>query len=214
MIVIGLTGSIAMGKTTAAAMLRRMGLSVHDADAAVHRLFHRNGAAVAAIAEAFPGAVRDGAVDRSELGRLVFGAPAALRRLEAIVHPLVRADSDAFLRRCGRRRAAMAVLDIPLLFEVGRDRDCDVTILVSAPAFLQAQRVLRRPGMTVRRLAEIRAQQIPDHEKRRRSDFVVRTGLSRRETLRQLTHIVRLLRRRRPRCGRGGARRKRRNRYA
>ncbi len=212
MIVIGLTGSIAMGKTTAARMLGRMGLPVHDADAAVHRLFGQGGAAVAAVEAAFPGTVRDGTVDRAVLGRRVFEEREALDRLEAIVHPLVKEDSSRFLRRCGRRRDPIAVLDIPLLFEAGRDSDCDATVLVSAPGFLQAQRVLRRPGMTRQRLAEIRARQMPDVEKRRRADFVVRTGLSRRETLRQLTRIVRLVRH-------GGARRrtrdaKRRNRYA
>lgn len=193
--VVGLTGSIAMGKTTAAAMLRRLAVPVHDADASVHRLFRAGGAAVSAIGAAFPGAVHDGAVDRKSLGRQVFRDPAALKRLEAIVHPLVHADADRFLRDCARRRVPLAVLDIPLLFETGRDRDCDATILVSAPAFLQAQRVLRRPGMTKQRLAEIRARQMPDREKRRRADFVVRTGLSRRETLRQLAVIVKVLRR-------------------
>lgn len=214
MIVIGLTGSIAMGKTTASAMLRRMGLPVHDADAAVHRLFQAGGAAVAAIAETFPSVVRDGAVDREALGREVFRDADALQRLEDIVHPLVRADSDDFLHHCARRRTPLAVLDIPLLFETGRDRDCDATILVSAPAFLQAQRVLRRPGMTERRLAEIRARQMPDRQKRRRADFVVRTGLSRRETLRQLVRIVKLLRRGCPLNARRAAIAKRRNRHA
>ena len=214
MVVIGLTGSIAMGKTTAAGILRRLGLPVHDADAAVHRLFRSDGAAVAAVDAAFPGTVRDGAVDRDALGRQVFRDPEALRRLEAIVHPMVRADSDDFLRRCARCRAPLAVLDIPLLFETGRDRDCDATILVSAPAFLQAQRVLRRPGMTEKRLAEIRARQMPDREKRRRADFVVRTGLSRRETLRQLARIVKILERGPPRRGPGAAFAKRRNPYA
>ncbi len=214
MVVIGLTGSIAMGKTTAAAMLRRLGLPVHDADAAVHRLFRKGGAAVAAIAKVFPDSVRDGTVDRDALGRRVFRESAALQRLEAIVHPLVRQDSDEFLRCCGRRRVPMAVLDIPLLFEAGRDRDCDATVLVSAPAFLQAQRVLRRPGMTPQRLADIRARQMPDREKRRRADFIVRTGLSRRETLRQLLRIVRLLRGGMHRRGRGTGPAKRRNPYA
>lgn len=201
MVVIGLTGSIAMGKTTAAGYLRRMGLPVHDADAAVHRLLRKGGAAVAAVERAFPGTVHDGAVDRQALGREVFGDPCALARLEAIIHPLVQAESRIFLRRRAARRVPMVVLDIPLLFETGRDRECDATILVSAPAFLQAQRVLRRPGMTEQRLADIRARQMPDAEKRRRADFVVRTGLSRRETLRQLADIVKLLRRRRPRHG-------------
>lgn len=201
MIVVGLTGSIAMGKTAAAGAFRRMGLPVHDADAAVHRVLGKGGAAVAAVKKAFPGTVAGCAVDRSKLGRRVFDDPDALQRLEAIVHPLVRADSQAFLRRCARRRAPIAVLDVPLLFETGRDRECDASILVSAPAFLQAIRVLRRPGMTEKRLADIRARQMPDVEKRRRADFIVMTGLSRRETLRQLMRIVKMLRRRGSRRG-------------
>jgi len=194
MIILGLTGSIGMGKTAASRVLRRMGIPVHDADAAVHRSFAAAGAAVPAVAEAFPEAVRDGAVDRQALGRLVFGDPAALARLEEIVHPLVREDSRAFLRRCALRRAPLAVLDVPLLFETGRERDCDFTVLVSAPAFIQAQRVLRRPGMTRQRLGEIRARQMSDREKRRLADFVVSTGLGRRESLRAISRIVRLVR--------------------
>jgi len=193
MIVVGLTGSIAMGKSTAAAALRGMGIPVHDADGAVHRLLGEGGAAVGAIEQAFPGTVADGAVDRKALGRQVFHDAAALRRLENILHPMVRADSRRFLRRCAARRERLAVLDIPLLFETGRNRDCDVTIVVSAPAFLQKQRVMRRPGMTPERLSDILGRQMADLEKRRRADFVVTTGLSRRETLRQLRHIVKLL---------------------
>lgn len=194
MIVIGLTGSIGMGKTTAARALARMGLPVHDSDSAVHKLFARGGAAVGPVGEAFPDAIRDEAIDRAGLADLVFHDPAALARLEAIVHPLVRRESQAFLRRCAARRDAMAVLDVPLLFEVGREGDCDLVILVTAPAFIQAQRVLRRPGMTEQRLANIRARQMQDAEKCRRADFVVQTGLGRRETLRALGHIVTLAR--------------------
>lgn len=197
MIVVGLTGSIAMGKSAAAGALRRMGLPVHDADAAVHGLFRKGGAAVAPVQQAFPDAIVKGAVDRARLGKLVFHDADALQRLESVVHPLVLADSLAFLRHCARRHVDIAILDIPLLFETGRDRECDAVILVSAPAFLQAQRVLRRPGMTEKRLADIRARQMPDAEKRRRANFIVSTGLSRRESLRQLGHIVKLLRRRR-----------------
>lgn len=211
MIVVGLTGSIAMGKSNAADALRRMHIPVHDADAAVHRLLAAGGAAVAAVGEAFPGVVKRGAVDRAALGKEVFHDPAALNRLEAILHPMVRADSLRFLRQCIGRRVRLAVLDIPLLFETGRDGDCDATALVSAPAFIQAQRVLRRPGMTPARLADIRARQMPDTEKRRRADFVVKTGLSRRETLRQLHHIVKLLK---ERGGRFRPRRTRKRRHA
>lgn len=199
MIVVGLTGSVAMGKSTASAMLRRMGVPVHDADAAVHRLFREDSKVISAIEHAFPGSVRNGAIDRNALGRNVFQDPEALQRLEVLIHPVVRRDSEEFLHRCARRRAALVVLDVPLLFETRRDRDCDATILVSAPAFLQAQRFLRRPGMTKQRLDDICARQMPDPEKRRRADFVVRTGLSRRETLRQLMRVVKLLRHRKNR---------------
>lgn len=190
MIVLGLTGSIGMGKTTAAAMLRRLGVPVHDADAVVHRLLGRGGAAVAAIAAAFPGVVRGGAVDRAALGAVVFADEAARRRLEAIVHPLVHRAEAAFLARARRQRRRLVVLDIPLLFETGGQRRCDAVAVVSAPAFLQAERVLRRPGMTPERLASVRRAQIPDAEKRRRADAVVPTGLGRRPALRALVRLI------------------------
>ncbi len=194
MIVIGLTGSIGMGKTTAARALVRMGLPLHDSDAAVHKLFVRGGSAVGPVRKAFPSAVRDGTVDRAELANLVFHDPRALTRLEAIVHPLVRRESRKFLKCCALHRDSIAVLDVPLLFEVGREGDCDLIVLVTAPAFIQAQRVLRRPGMTEQRLADIRSRQMPDAEKRRRADFIVHTGLGRRESLRCLARIVKLVR--------------------
>lgn len=194
MIVLGLTGSIGMGKTTAGKVLRRMGIPVHDADASVHRVLAPGGAAVAAVEHEFPGVVRDGRIDRQELGRRVFGNPIVLARLEAIVHPFVRLSAQAFLRRCALRREPLVVLDVPLLFETGRDADVNATILVSAPAFIQAQRVLRRTGMTRQKLQDIRARQMPDQKKRRLADFVVPTGLGRRESLRALTRIVRLVR--------------------
>lgn len=192
--ILGLTGSIGMGKSTAAAMLRRMGVPVHDADATVHQLMADGGAAVAAIAAAFPGVVRDGAVDRQELGRRVFGQPAELRRLEAILHPLVRQAESRFVKRHRRAGTRLVVLDIPLLFETNGHRRCDRVAVVSCPAFLQAQRVLRRPGMTAQKLAAIRAQQLPDGEKRRRADFVLPTGIGRAPVLRGLRRIVTLLR--------------------
>ncbi|NBC96970.1 MAG: dephospho-CoA kinase, partial [Deinococcus-Thermus bacterium] len=174
MIVLGLTGSIAMGKSTAAAMLRRIGVPVHDSDAAVHALTGPGGAAVPAIAAAFPGTVTatatGAAVDRRALGARVFGDPAALARLEAILHPLVRARSHAFLCRQARHRMPVVVLDIPLLFETGAEARCDRVLVVSAPAFLQRARVLARPGMTEAKLAGILARQMPDAEKRRLAD--------------------------------------------
>lgn len=190
--VLGLTGSVGMGKSTAASMLRRMGVPVHDADAAVHRLMSRGGAAVAAVEAAFPGVAAEGAVDRLALGTKVFGDPAALRRLEAILHPRVRADSEAWLRRRRRQRAPLVVLDIPLLFESASEDRCDAVIVVTAPYFVQRARVMRRPGMTEARFQQILAQQMPDAEKRRRAQFVVSTGLGKGHTLRQLRRIVRL----------------------
>lgn len=194
--ILGLTGSIGMGKSTAAALVRRLGVPVHDADATVHRLLARGGAAVAQIARVFPGVVRDGAVDRQELGRRVFGQPTELRRLEAILHPLVRRAETAFLKRHRRYGTPLVVLDIPLLFETGGERRCDAVAVVSCPAFLQAQRVLRRPGMTLARLAAIRAQQMPDREKRRRADFVLPSGAGKAPVLRGLKRIVTVLRQR------------------
>lgn len=192
MIVLGLTGSIGMGKSTAAAMFRRLGVAVHDADATVHRLLGRGGAAVPRVAAAFPGTAGTDGIDRAALGRRVFGDAAALRRLEKILHPLVREDADRFLRRMAARRARLAVLDIPLLFESGGESRCDAVVVVSAPAFLQRARVLARPGMSEARLAAILAKQMPDGEKRLRADFVVPTGLGRRLTLRRLAEIVRV----------------------
>ncbi|MFC7332555.1 dephospho-CoA kinase [Rhodocista pekingensis] len=193
MIVLGLTGSIGMGKSTAAAMLRRLGCPVHDSDAAVHRLYARGGAAVPVVAALFPDAVRNGAVDRAALSAQVVGRPEALRRLEAAVHPLVRADADRFLRRAARRRVKVAVLDIPLLFESRGEDRVDRIAVVSAPPSVQRARVLARPGMGPAKLAAILALQMPDREKRRRADFVVPTGLGRRHTLIALTRIVKML---------------------
>jgi len=198
MIILGLTGSIGMGKSTAATMLRRMRLPIHDADASIHKLLGPGGAAVAQVEAAFPGCTVESSdgrrrVDRPKLGAQVFGNPPALKRLEAILHPMVGLVKRRFLERAARRRAHMVVLDIPLLFETNGDKGCDRSILVQAPPAIQAVRVLRRPGMTAARLAEIRARQMPDAAKRRRADFIVPTGLGRRVTLRGLRRIVRLL---------------------
>lgn len=191
MVIIGLTGSIGMGKSTAAAMFRRDGVPVHDSDATVHRLMEKGGLAVAAIEKAFPDVARDDAVDRKALGARVFGKPEELRRLEAILHPLVARSRDCFLRQQALARRPVVVLDVPLLFETGTDCHCDRTMLVTAPAFLQRQRVLRRPGMTRERLNHILAQQMPDREKRLRADVVVETGLGKRPVLRQIRALVR-----------------------
>lgn len=195
MIVLGLTGSIGMGKSTAAGMLRRLRVPVHDSDAAVHAVTAKGGAAVPGIRSLFPEVVVDGAVDRRRLGDRVFGDDAALKRLEGILHPLVRKAQDRFLAACARRREAVAVLDVPLLFEVGTDARCDATVVVSAPGFLQSERVLSRPGMTREKFEGILERQLTDAEKRLRADFVVRTGCGKRRTLRELRAIVRLMRR-------------------
>lgn len=193
MIVIGLTGSIGMGKSTATTTLRRLGVPVFDADAAVHRLQARGGRAVAPIGAAFPGSVVDGKVDREALRRAVLGDPSALKRLERIVHPLVRDAERRFLARARRAGRRLVVLDIPLLLETGGEKRVDLVVVVSAPAAVQAVRVLRRPGMTPERLESIRARQMPDAEKRRRADHVVPTGLSRRFAQAAILRLVRKL---------------------
>lgn len=191
MLVIGLTGSIAMGKSTTAGFFRSFGVPVFDADRAVHDLMAMGGAAVGAVLDAFPG-VGDLAagIDRKRLGARVLGDGVALRRLEAILHPRVRDAERAFLQRASRNGDAWALVDVPLLFEGGGDRRCDVTVVVSAPAWLQRERVLARPGMTADRLAAILARQMPDAEKRRRADFVVRTGAGRARALADVRHVL------------------------
>ena len=191
--ILGLTGSVGMGKTTAAAMLRRMGVPVYDADAAVHRMMSQGGIAVARVAASFPGVVKGGAIDRAALGKRVFGNDAAMRRLEAIIHPLVRKDEDRFLSDMRRRSAKLVVMDVPLLFESGRQRRYDATMVVTAPEFLQRARVLARPGMTRAVLAAIKARQMPDAEKRRHADFIVPSGLGRAFTWRRLRQVLRAL---------------------
>lgn len=174
MIVLGLTGSIGMGKSTTAGLFREAGAPVQDADQAVAELYAKGGAAVGPVGEAFPGVVKDGAVDRAALSARVLGDPEALRRLEAIVHPLVRAERERFLE--ANREAKVVVFDVPLLLETGADRDVDAVVVVSAPEAVQRERVLQRPGMTTTKLAQILARQMPDAEKRARADFVVDTG--------------------------------------
>ena len=186
-----------MGKSSAAQALRRLGVPVHDSDAVVHRLMGSGGAARKKIEAAFPGVIEDGAVDRKALGARVFADPAALRKLESILHPLVRRSARAFLARMRRRREPFAVLDIPLLFETGGEVLCDAVMVVSAPASLQRARVLARPGMTEDKFAGVLARQMPDREKRARADFVIETGLSRRHALRQIKTAMATLRRRR-----------------
>lgn len=174
MFILGLTGSLGMGKSTTARFFAEEGAPVHDADAVVHQLYE--GEAVAAIEAAFPGTTVDGKVDRTKLAARVLNDAAALERLEAIVHPLVNAAERRLLAEAEARGAKVVVLDIPLLFETGGDRRVDAVVVVSAPAELQRERVLARPGMTSEKLEAILAKQMPDTEKRRRADFIVDTS--------------------------------------
>lgn len=204
MMILGLTGSIGMGKSTAANAFRRLGAAVYSADAEVHRLLDSGGEGVGPIAAAFPAAVRpgpgDGAIDRVALGAIVFKDQRALVRLEKILHPMVRARQRRFLVATELAGHRLAVLDIPLLFETGGESRCDATAVVSAPLFVQRRRVLGRSGMNEAKFAGILARQMPDLEKRRHADFVIATGLGRRESLHTVCVIARRLRRFSARC--------------
>lgn len=190
MYVLGLTGSIGMGKSETSKMFRRLGVPVYDADAEVHKLMAKGGEAVAAVEAAFPGVVVDGAVDRQKLGPMVFGKPMELRKLEMILHPRVGRKQRLFLARNAARGTRLVVLDIPLLFEGNGEARCDATACVSAPASLQKWRVMRRPGMTEQKFNDIVARQVPDRIKRERCDFLVPTGLGLAESLRHVRRIT------------------------
>lgn len=187
-LIVGLTGSIGMGKSTVAGMFEAAGVPVFDADAAVHHLQGPNGALLPAIEAAFPGSTGPQGVDRVALGTQVFGDDAALKRLEAIVHPAVRALQDAFMAQ--NQHQPVLILDIPLLFEKGGAERVDRVVVVSAPAEQQRERVLARPGMTVEKFEEILARQTPDAEKRARADHVIDTGLSLTETQAQVAALI------------------------
>ena len=204
MLLVGLTGSIAMGKSVAARIVRRTRIPVHDADAAVHALMARGGAAVAALAAEFPGCVRDGAVDRAALRQRISGDEAAKRRLESIVHPLVRAATRRFVARHARARRRLVVLDIPLLYETRAEKGLDGVLVVSAPAWLQRARALRRPGMTPELLAAFLSWQVADGEKRRRADAVATSALGQARTRRDLLAALRRLALRRGRAWKPG----------
>ena len=191
MLVIGLTGSVAMGKTTTAAMFLRRGVPVHDADAAVRKLYQ--GGAVAAIEAAFPGVTVAGTVDRARLAERVLNEAGALARLETIVHPLVRESEAAFLAECEAKGYRTVVLDVPLLLETGGSERVDVIVVVSADAAVQRDRVLSRPGMTEAKFAALMARQMPDSEKRRRAHFIVDTGRGIAAAAREVDAILRAL---------------------
>jgi dephospho-CoA kinase len=175
--VIGLTGSLAMGKSETAKLFAAEGVAVHDADAAIHKLYGKGGAAVAPLAQLFPEAVKDGAVDRAALSALVAGNPAALAKLEALVHPLVAAARDAFLQEAASKNTPIVLLDIPLLFETGAEAGLDALVVASAPETAQRARALARPGMTAEKFESLLARQMPDVEKRARAHYVVVTDL-------------------------------------
>lgn len=189
---IGLTGSIGMGKSNAAGAFARLGVPVFDADAEVHRLQGPGGVLLPAIEARFPGTTGPQGVDRRALGTRVIGKPEEMKALEAIVHPAVRAARRDFLAR--NRAHAMVVLDIPLLFETGGEREMDLVLVVSAPAFLQRRRVLNRPGMSWQRFARLRASQMPDHEKRALADVIIGTARPKWQTFAEISRLVACLR--------------------
>ena len=195
---IGLTGSIGMGKSTTAAMFEDEGVPVYDADAEVHRLYAKGGAAAAPLEEAFPGVTQDGAVDRAALAERVVGDHAAMDRLNRIVHPLLGASRAAFFERARASGTDWVVLDIPLLFETGGEKNVDVVVVVSAPAAVQRERVLAREGMSEARLDGILARQTADADKRARAHFVVDTGEGFETARAQVRGILKTLRERSP----------------
>jgi dephospho-CoA kinase len=193
--IIGLTGSIGMGKSTTAAMFREAGLPVYDADAEVHKAYDVGGAAVEPVGAAFPGVVKDGRVDREELRKRVLGNPEALKVLNGIVHPIVGSARAAVFEEAEAKGADMVILDVPLIFETGGEKNMHKVIVVSAPAEMQRARVLAREGMTPERLDAILAQQVPDAEKRARADYVVDTGQGLEHARSQVAAIIEDLRR-------------------
>lgn len=190
MIVLGLTGGIAMGKSTVAKQFAKLGAATHNADIEVHRLLGKGGKAVAAVSRLFPEAFLGGAIDRAKLGQIVFHDPAALRRLEAVLHPLVREAEENFVAKARRHGKKIAVLDIPLLFETGADQRVDLTATVTCPLFLQKQRALQRPNMTEEKFRRILAQQMPDREKCARADFIIPTGMGKARSFSVVKRIM------------------------
>lgn len=190
MILIGLTGGIGMGKSTAARLLRGMGFPVHEADRAVHMLLRKGGKGVKPVAKLFPESVRRGRIDRKILGRLVFGHPQKLKQLENILHPLVRAAEEEFLRKARRKKARAVILEIPLLFETGAEKRCDAVLCASAPAALQKKRVMARPGMTKKRFKAILKRQISDGQRRKKADYVIPTDKGIAATRRHLKRAI------------------------
>ncbi len=192
MIILGLTGSIGMGKSTTAEMFRKEGIPVHDADESVHALYA--GEAVPLIEAEFPGTSANGIVDRRKLGEYVVGKPEAMKRLEKIVHPLVARKRDQFLRQSQEHGAVVVVLDVPLLFETGGDKYCDYVAVVTTSFEEQKKRVLSRPDMTIEKFEKILASQISDDEKRKRADFLIDTSQGMEGAREQVVSILKILR--------------------
>lgn len=188
--IIGVTGSIGMGKSTVAEQLGSLGASVCSADATVHALLGENGKAVPGVRALFPQAVAGNAVDRKKLGEIVFTDPEKLKQLEQLLHPLVVAEEEEFIVREGKKGAKFVVLDIPLLFETGGEKRCDLTVVATAPHAIQRERVMQRPGMTEEKFARILRQQMPDEEKRRRADVVIDTGQGKEYSFQQVLRLM------------------------
>ncbi len=191
--IIGLTGSIGMGKSETAKMFARLGVPVFDADATVRQLQAPGGRALGPVEAAFPGVVKDGALDRDALGKIVFGNPDAKKKLEAIMHPMVAEERIEFFNRAEDEGAKLVVLDVPLLYETGGDKACHKVVVVSAPPEIQRERVLARPGMTTEKFEQILKAQVPDDDKRARADYVVDTNFGLDHAFRQVETIVKEL---------------------
>jgi len=185
-LVIGLTGSIGMGKTTIARMFSTQGVAVLDSDQVVHRLLGENGKAVEAVAELFPNTKNNNSIDREMLGKEVFAQPEKLKKLEVILHPLVQQVQKLFITRMKRKGKKAVLLDIPLLFETGAEAKCHAVVVVSAPTFIQKQRVMRRAYMTEEKFVSILNRQMPDKEKRKRADMVIDSGLGKARSHQQV----------------------------
>ncbi len=193
MVIVGLTGSIGMGKSETAKMFRSLGVPVYDADAAVHAIYAPGGSAVAPIEAAFPGVTNANGVDRDALAKLVLNDPAALKKLEAIVHPLVGLEQQKFLEQAAAENADIIVIDVPLLYETGGQKRVDCVVLVSAPYELQRERVLMRPGMSEEKFQSILAKQVPDAEKRRQADYIIDSSQGIEPAMAQVKDLIPLL---------------------
>lgn len=193
MVIVGLTGSIGMGKSETAKMFRALGIAVYDADAAVHAIYAPGGAAVAPVEAAFPGVTGAGGIDRELLAKRVLNDPAALKILEAIVHPLVGLEQMKFLQRASDEKADIVVIDVPLLYETGGEKRVDCVVLVSAPYELQRERVLQRPNMSEEKFQAILAKQVPDSEKRRKADFIIDSSQGLEAAAAQVKALIPLL---------------------